>query len=108
MLYRIYCAGCNAWTGVHEDENAAAEDHLDRCWAGWRALPVIESTMKQTGGYNYPMPEDYPTEWQVPGAPIRECRGRTRYGTRHVPGGSPYGGYKTAVLRGCSGTHRNG
>lgn len=106
-LYRIYCSACDRWTGVHDAENGAAEDYLDHCWSGWWDLPVIESSQNPKGGYIFPLPEDYPAQWQCPGAPIRECRGRTRYGTRHVPGGSPYGGYKTAVLRDCKGTHRN-
>lgn len=98
MCYRIYCVGCEWWTPVADDENEAAELMLDHCWPGWRELPVIEG--KQSA--------DYPSEWQAPGAPIRECRGLTKYATRHVPGGSPYGGYRTAVIRDCKQHNKEG
>lgn len=103
--HRAYCAGCDWWTLVCDGENEAAEAYLDHCWTGWRELPVIESKMNPKGGYSYAIPKDYPKEWQVPGAPTKDCRGMTKHGTRHVPGGSPYGGYKTAVIKECE-AHR--
>lgn len=99
--YRIYCAGCDWWTDIYERENGAAEEYLDHCWKGWRNLPPIETTQKANGGYNFKIPADYPAEWQIPGAPIRGCRGMTKYGTRHVPSGSPWHGYKAAVIQEC-------
>ena len=101
FLYRIYCSGCDWWTGVADDENGVAEAYLDHCWNGWRELPVIESTMKPNGGYTYHFPRDYPEAWKAPGSPLKECRGETKYGTRHVPSGSPYGGYRAAAVRPC-------
>lgn len=104
---RIYCAGCDWWTDVYDDENIAVEEYLDHCWPGWRDLPVIETSMKPAGGYNFKIPADYPADWQVPGAPVRDCRGETKYGTRHVPAGSPWHGYRAAVTRECSKHLRN-
>lgn len=101
LYYRAYCVGCEWWTPITNSENTAAELLLDHCWPGWCDLPVIESKQNAKYGYDYAFPKDYPTEWQVPGAPIKECRGLTKYGTRHVPSGSPYGGYKTAVTQEC-------
>lgn len=105
MVHKAYCSGCNWWTPIARDENSAVEMHLDHCWPGWRELPVVESKMKPTGGYTFAIPDTYPDGWKAPGSPIRECRGMTRYGTRHVPMGSPFGGYKTAVVRECE-AHR--
>lgn len=101
MISKAYCVSCDWWTPVTARENDAVELHLDHCWPGWRDLPVIESSMNPKGGYKFDLPATYPQEWQTPGAPVRECRGMTRYGTRHVPMASPFGGYKTAVVREC-------
>jgi len=106
MVTKTYCSACDWWTPIARSENAAVELQLDHCWPGWRDLPVIESKMKPAGGYAFNIPAAYPQEWQTPGAPIRECRGMTRYGTRHVPMASPFGGYKTAVVREC-GAHND-
>lgn len=104
--YRAYCAGCEWWTPVVNSENEAAESYLDHCWEGWRELPVIEAKQNATYGYDYAFPKDYPAEWQVPGAPHRDCRGMTVHGTRHVPSGSEWGGYKTAAIQECQQHHR--
>lgn len=93
LLYRIYCEGCGYVTAIHQNENAAVEDHLDNCWAGWRDLPFITATPKDGGGYRYSVPKDYPEAWQVDGAPVRTTR--VPMATRHVPGRSPFGGYDT-------------
>lgn len=99
MLYRVYCAGCDWWTPTAARENDAAEAYLDHCWPGWCELPVLEDKQGK-----HKLPADYPNAWQVPGAPVRDCRGNTQFGTRHVPGGSPFGGYKAAVVQDCD-TH---
>lgn len=101
LLYRLYCAACDWWTPVTARENAAVELHLDHCWPGWQELPVIDSKANGAGTYTFPMPKKYPDEWKRPGAPIRDCRGNKHHGGRHVPAGSPFGGYKAAVLREC-------
>lgn len=96
MLYRIYCAGCDWWTPTLGGENLAAESYLDHCWPGWQELPVLEG---KDGKYT--LPAGYPEDWQTPGSPIRDCRGRTKFSTRHVPGGSPFGGYRVGVTQDC-------
>lgn len=100
MLYRAFCAGCDWWTPTQTSENQAVEDYLDHCWLGWRHLPVLES---KTKGYDYvyTFPDGYPEDWQTPGAPVRDCRGATKFATRHVPGGSPFAGYTVGVIRDC-------
>lgn len=99
-VYRVYCHGCETWTGIYGKENEAWEAHLDACWLGWRDLPVVES---KTSGYSYKYnyPENYPAKFKTPGAPIRDCRGNTKYGTRHVPGTEPFGGVKVGIIRDC-------
>lgn len=93
LLYRALCEGCGHTTAIHTSENAAVEDHLDHCWPGWRNLPTLTRT-GQDGAWK--IPNDYPTEWQVPGAPVRTLR--QPMGTRHVPGRSPFGGYDAGIL----------
>ncbi|WP_284986814.1 DUF6349 family protein [Arthrobacter sp. fls2-241-R2A-172] len=96
LLYRIYCHDCDWWSGIHDSENSAVEDMLNHCWTGWQELPLVTATMKPGGGYGYKIPEDYPTDWQYPGAPVRTLR--EPMGSRHVPGRSPWGGYDIGVI----------
>jgi hypothetical protein len=96
LLYRVYCHDCDWWGGVHENENQAVEDMLTHCWPGWQDLPLVTSSMKPSGGYKFNIPEEYPKEWQYPGAPVRTAR--TPMSGRHVPGRSPWGGYDVGVL----------
>lgn len=106
-VYRVHCQDCETWTDVHDSENKAWEAHLDQCWTGWRELPVIES---KTSGYTYAytFPDDYPKEFKRPGAPIRDCRGLTKYATRHVPGDGPFGGIKVGVVQDCKQHNQKG
>jgi hypothetical protein len=92
LLYRALCEGCGHATDIHATENAAVEEHLDHCWAGWRNLP----TLTRTAQGEWKIPDDYPISWQVPGAPIRTLR--EPMGTRHVPSASPFGGYDAGTL----------
>jgi len=101
LYYRAYCVGCEWWTPITDGENIAAGLILDHCWPGWRDLPTVESKPNAKFGYDFALPADYPAEWQVPGAPVKECRDNTKTGTRHVPSRSPWGGYATAVTREC-------
>lgn len=107
IVYRVYCHTCETWTGIHGTENAAWEAHLDQCWTGWRDLPVLES--KTVGySYKYTYPEDYPAEFKRPGAPIRDCRGNTKYATRHVPAAEPFGGVKVGIIQDCKQHNQKG
>ncbi|TYC96606.1 hypothetical protein FQ377_13865 [Arthrobacter echini] len=92
LLYRIHCEGCGHVTGIHAHENDAVEDHLDHCWTGWRNLPVLTQAKNGT----WKIPADYPTTWQIPGAPIRTLR--QPLATRHVPSRASFGGYDTGTI----------
>lgn len=106
-VYRVHCDGCSTWTGIYDSENKAWEAHLDECWPGWRELPVLESkTVGYT--YKYTYPKDYPKELIRPGAPILDCRGITKYATRHVPGCDPFGGIKVGVVQDCEQHNQKG
>lgn len=90
IVYRAYCGSCRYWTPVSVDENGAAEAIHDHCWPGWRELPIGTDASRDE-------------HWSQPGAPV--ITARSRYGTRHVPGRSPYGGYDLSdhVTQGGSG-----
>ncbi|MDJ1370265.1 DUF6349 family protein [Gulosibacter molinativorax] len=96
LLTRGICAPCR-W---HLDGNEATivEAWHDHAWPGWRTLPVIPASIAKTDDQNRPtkkyrawIDEHYPAEWQLPGAPI--ITERQPYGTRHVPGRSPWQGF---------------
>lgn len=93
LLYRVYCEGCGNVSAIHDNENAAVEDHLDQCWPGWRDLPTVTATAKDSGGHRFKLPEGYPEAFMADGAPVRTLR--SAGATRHVPGRSPFGGYDT-------------
>jgi len=56
---------------IHEEHVAALPE--------WTGIPLGQ------------LVTDYPAQFRIPGAPIITERGK--YGTRHVIGYSPYGGY---------------
>lgn len=107
LVYRVYCHDCEHWTGIYEDGNQAWEAHLDHCWTGWRDLPVLESKVVSYS-YKHTPPADYPAKFLQPGAPIRDCRGLTKYATRHVPGHNQYGGVMVGVIRDCKQHNQKG
>lgn len=68
---------------------------------GWRDLPVMPRSLSErlstptkqsTRAVQAWIEDNYPTEWQVPGAPVRTIRAAPM-GTRHVAGRSPLDGY---------------
>lgn len=91
IIYRTYCSDCDWWSAPTEDEGDAIRDYHDHCWPGWRNLPVLT---RPSPDRKPKLPDDYPQEWQAPGAPIVTTR--TPIGTRNVPGRSPFGGYDMA------------
>ena len=100
LVYRVYCYGCEYWTGIHGNENEAWEEHLDHCWPGWRELPILES--KQVGyGYQWAFPDNYPTKFKQAGAPLKDCRGVGPLASRHVPAGNTFGGLRLAAFQPC-------
>ena len=86
--------------GVAE-ARAAARRSID-AFPGWRDLPILPNKLRGGMGTRTMTPQlqewfdaNYPAEFRVDGAPIRTLRGR--YGTRHVPNYSPFGGYDLSV-----------
>lgn len=104
---RVYCAGCNWWSGIHVSTSDAVHEYLDHCWPGWRDLPVLEG---KTVGYQkkFNLPADYPKEFMVTGAPLLDCRGNSRTATRDVPGGNQFGGYQVAMSQDCEQHNQKG
>jgi hypothetical protein len=76
----------------------AVEAWHDHAWPGWRDLPILpltpqtdrtdKGTSKRARAF---FEAEYPTEFQQSGAPV--ITQRSRFGTRHVPNYSPWGGY---------------
>jgi len=96
LMYQAICAPCE-WNGIAGRENDAVEMWHDHALPGWRDLPIVPSRLrmmdkdKLSKSARQWISEHYPTSMQVPGAPI--ITERRPYGTRHVPGRSPWGGY---------------
>lgn len=85
------------WSTIAVDENTAVEGWHDHAFPGWRDLPIVPARLRSTGSAGASktllkwIEKHYPPAMQVPGAPV--ITERARYGTRHVPGRSPWGGY---------------
>lgn len=104
LIHRAICETCR-W---HTDgtEARVVEAWHDHAWPGWRHLPVAPNGIAKWDDRGRPskklaawIEQHQPTRWQVPGAPI--ITERARYGTRHVPHRSPWGGFDlshTALL----------
>lgn len=105
LLFKILCEPCE-WQSEAGSENDAVESWHDHAVPGWRDLPVVPRQVRvrnESGltkvGLRW-IEQRYPEGMQVPGAPIITERGA--YGTRHVPGYSPWDGYdlsSTALKR---------
>lgn len=96
LLTMLVCEPCE-WHSPAGGENAAVEAWHDHALPGWRDLPVVPRQVRvrsESGLTKVALrwiEQRYPAQMQVPGAPIITERGP--YGTRHVPGYSPCGGY---------------
>lgn len=90
------CEPCE-WHHISGDESEAVEAWHDHAVPGWRELPVVpfEIRVRDDKGFTKLarkwLEVHYPPQAQFAGAPI--ITERTPHGTRHVPGGSPWGGY---------------
>lgn len=99
LLYRAACRHCDHEGPVRDSENAAAEDAHDHAWPGWRSLPLAprppqggsSAARAAIARWGTALPDGYPPGWVEAGGPIRTRR--RRYGTRHVPAATPWGGY---------------
>ncbi|MGJ0202751.1 DUF6349 family protein [Leucobacter sp. gxy201] len=97
MMTQIICEPCN-WNHISRSESEAVEAWHDHAITGWRALPVVPLKLVQdrdakNGKQRFVdwINEHYPLDAQITGHPI--ITERTDFGTRHVPGRSPWGGY---------------
>lgn len=96
LLYKMVCQPCG-WQSEAGGENDAVEAWHDHAVPGWRDLPVIPHQVRvrsESGLTKVALKwieQTYPEEMQLSGAPI--ITERQPYGTRHVPGYSPWGGY---------------
>lgn len=104
LLYRLYCTECEWWTPITDSSNAASRAYLDHCWPGWRALPAIPHGKKDRMGapHKSEIPQDYPEEWMVPGAPsinyVPDRFSSTSYSRpSFVPGYSAFGGIGISI-----------
>lgn len=94
--YRGACHGCG-WLGeIVISENDATEGAHAHAFPGYESLPVLqrsphEPTPNEIAGLLALIERLYPPGWIERHGPIRTTR--TFYGTRHVPGRAPTGGY---------------
>jgi len=95
-MSQIICSAC-AWHHIGTEHEAVEAWH-DHAFPGWRNLPTLPAKLRGTMGGTKMTPTleewfeaNYPAQFRIPGAPIITERGK--YGTRHVIGYSPYGGY---------------
>jgi hypothetical protein len=86
---RVQCDGCG-WLHIGNREEGVIGWH-DHHWPGWRDLPRVPENAKNAAKW---AAEHYPDEWKVPGAPIITPRGP--WGSRSVPGRSPWRGFDIA------------
>jgi len=96
VMCQAICEPCE-WGGIADRENDAVEMWHDHALPGWRGLPIVPSRLRMmekdalSKAAKKWIAEHYPKSMQVPGYPI--ITERRPYGTRHVPGRSPWGGY---------------
>lgn len=95
-LTQLICSTCS-WHHIGTESECVEAWH-DHAFPGWRTLPVLPAKLRGQMGTTKLTPKledwfetNYPAHMRVPGAPIITERGP--YGTRHVPGYSPFGGY---------------
>jgi hypothetical protein len=95
-MSQIICSAC-AWHHIGTEHEAVEAWH-DHAFPGWRNLPTLPTKLRGTMGGTKMTSKleewfetNYPAQFRIPGAPIITERGK--YGTRHVIGYSPYGGY---------------
>ena len=96
LMYQAICEPCE-WNAIADRENGAVEMWHDHALPGWRELPIVPARLRMLDKVGLSkaarkwIEEHYPRSMQVPGAPI--ITERRPFGTRHVPGRSPWGGY---------------
>ena len=95
-MCQTICEPCE-WNAITDHENGAVELWHDHALPGWRELPIVPSRLRamdkdrMSKATRRWIAEHDPNAMQVPGAPM--VTERRPFGTRHVPGRSPWGGY---------------
>lgn len=96
LLTKVICEGCS-WHHIGTETQTVEAWH-DHAFPGWRQLPVFPPKLRgQMGSRELTAKREdwleshYPAEFRTPLAPI--LTDRSKFGTRHVPGYSPYGGF---------------
>ena len=103
LMHKTQCTPCG-WQSIGTEADVVEAWH-DHVWPGWRDLPVVPFALRPAGGGIDSKSKqamawvvaNYPTEWQVTGAPV--VTERDGLGTRHVPGYSPWGGFDLCTSR---------
>lgn len=96
LMYQVICEPCE-WNAITDHENVAVELWHDHALPCWRELPIVPARLRAMDRDQMSKPtkkwiaEHYPESMQVPGAPM--ITERRPFGTRHIPGRSPWGGY---------------
>lgn len=96
LMYLAICEP-HGWHAIADSENGAVEGWHDHAFPGWRGLPIVPARLRDAEKIGTSkaakkwIAEHYPKSMQVDGAPV--ITERRPYGTRHVPGRSPWGGY---------------
>ncbi|MDO5676345.1 MAG: DUF6349 family protein [Propionibacteriaceae bacterium] len=92
LMYQAICEPCR-WHYIGSESEVVLAWH-DHAMPGWRDLPVVPVETKNIRAW---AEANYPSQWQMHGAPIITTRGE--HANRAVPGGSPFGGYDIAEPR---------
>lgn len=105
LLARGAGRGCDREGPVRADRNTAVEDAHDHPWADWRDLPTVarrpqaaaggRAAAGRPAGCARSVDDGYPKGWLAAGGAIRTQH--TRYGSRHVPDHTGFGGYHLAA-----------
>lgn len=100
LLTKAVCDGCS-WHHIGTESQAVEAWH-DHTFPGWRELPMFPVKLRGSMGSRELtakreawLEENYPERYRTPLAPI--LTSRQKFGTRHVPAYSPYGGFDLAV-----------
>ncbi|MFV0435006.1 MAG: DUF6349 family protein [Leucobacter sp.] len=97
--YRVLgiCTSCG-WREIARTTGDIVEHWHDHAMPGWRNLPTVPEKLRGYMGEQKKLAklhawiaEHYPLKMHQPGYPILSERGG--FGTRHIPYGSPWGGY---------------
>jgi len=100
LLTKVVCDECS-WHHIGTETQAVEAWH-DHAFPGWQDLPMFPVKLRGSMGSRELtekreawLEANYPDRFRTPLAPI--LTSRQKFGTRHVPGYSPYGGFDLAA-----------